>query len=200
MAPQVMSYAWLRDLSVKQLKAAAHDLSIDTNGICEKAELIEAVRASPKRGKLIKKNVLAPGYSDRVQKKVVDREKKTNLCRAKHTDIVYQYTARMHDGSPRYYSGGTLLWVDKKKTVRWLKGVIHENSVKKGVMPMSTHNFHLRFFPGAPYGFNVLGAEVKYENPAQHGLSGQPRLLEDSETLEAAGFPSVEAYVRVESC
>ncbi len=56
-------------------------------------------------------------------------------------------------------------------------------------------NFHLRFFPAAPYGFNVLGAEVKYENPAKHGLSAQPRLLDDdSETLEAAGFPTVEAY------
>ena len=30
-----MSYAWLNELNAKQLKAAAHDLAINTDGMCE---------------------------------------------------------------------------------------------------------------------------------------------------------------------
>ena len=54
---------------------------------------------------------------------------------------------------------------------------------------------------GARTSFNVIAAEVHYANPTEHGLSGQPRLLDDDfATLEAVGFPtSGEAYVRVES-
>ena len=76
-----MSFAWLNELSIKQLKAAAHDVCVDIDGICEKAELAAAVRASPKRGKLVKKNVLAPGYAERMLAKTEKRQRLNNLRR-----------------------------------------------------------------------------------------------------------------------
>ena len=198
-----MPFAWLNELSIKQLKAVAHDVGVDTDGMCEKAEILAAVRASPKKGKLVKKNVLAPDYSGRVQKKTKKREG-AKMRRAKYTDVVYHYAIRFHDNAPRCRPGGTILLADMKKTVGWLKDVIYKTSVDRGDVPMPARDkLRLRFFPGAGArtSFNVIAAEVHYANPTEHGLSGQPRLLDDDfATLEAVGFPTPgEAYVRVES-
>lgn len=134
-----MSFAWLEELSIKQLKAAAHDVGVDTDGMCEKSELINAVRASPKKGKLVKKNVLAPSYCDRIRKK---REKKQTMKihGVQYMDIVYHYDIRLHDGARRWQAGRTLLCIDKKKTVGWLKNVIYKTSVDKGDVPMPTRD------------------------------------------------------------
>ena len=198
-----MSFSWLEELSIRQLKAAAHDVGVDTDGICEKAELLAAVRASPKKGKLVKKNVLAAGYCGRIQKKT-EKKEGAKVRRAKYTDVVYHYAIRFHDNAPRCRPGGTILLVDMKKTVGWLKHVIYKTSVEKGDVPMPTRDkLQLRFFPvaGTRTSFNVIAAKVQYANPAEHGLSGQPRLLDDDfATLEAIGFSTDgESYVRVES-
>ena len=60
-------------------------------------------------------------------------------------------------------------------------------------------NVALRVFPGASSIFNPLTAKTHYDNPTKHGLSGQPYLLNDGDTLEGVGFPTRgHVYLRVE--
>ena len=188
-----MSYAWLNELNAKQPKAAAHDLAINTDGMCEKEELIAAVRASPKRGKLVKKNVLAPDYCGRIQKKVVDREKKISKTCA---TVVIGYETGPFVDDKCYKTVRVHLRIDKKKTVDWLSGAIYKLITGRRE---KLSNVALRVFPGASSIFNPLTAKTHYDNPTEHGLSGQPYLLNDGDTLEGVGFPTRgHVYLRVE--
>lgn len=140
---------WLSKLSTKRLVLAARDIGLDTRLATTREELCEAIRGSPERGRLLKRNVTSKHYEENATKRhrsLTSLVHKTALgaFKNKHLNLVVHWMggkappgakpSAVHGHSADYGKcapGREMLFVPLSAAVR----VVKETFVGKSALP-----------------------------------------------------------------
>ncbi|MBD40244.1 MAG: hypothetical protein CMB11_07715 [Euryarchaeota archaeon] len=164
---------WLGKLSTKRLVLAARDIGLDTRLATTREELCEAIRDSPERGRLLKRNVTSNHYEESAAKR---HRENTNLVHKKtggtyvhnHVDLtVHWMSGRLPNGtSPtsvafsKYQMGREMLFFPTSAAVRVVKerlvGTGYQTEHACSAPDVSPDEFVLWCLPNALYKSNIL--------------------------------------------
>lgn len=191
---------WLGKLSTKRLVLAARDIGLDTRLATTREELCEAIRGSPERGRLLKRNVTAKHYEENAAKRHRENaslvhKKKDGTYVHNHVDLtVHWMNGRLPDGtSPtsvafsKYQMGREMVLFPTSAAVRVVKerlvgaGLLrqHACTLPTGVSP---DDFVLWYLPNALYSSTILAwrpgmCEEPWQKDA-HALDDYAKLID----------------------
>jgi hypothetical protein len=164
---------WLAKLSTKRLVLAARDIGVDTKLSTTREELYEAIRDSPERGRLLKRNVTSKHYEENAAKRHRENtnlvyKKKPDACFHHHVDLtVHWMNGRLPDGtSPtsvafsKYQMGREMHFFPTSATVQTVKerlvGIGYQTDHACSAPDVSPDDFVLWYLPNALYSSNIL--------------------------------------------